>query len=84
MYRCVCTPLADLVLSIVVAVGVKEDSKSNKVVLATKHRANLSLLLGVPEGKPVTKQSLPLTVDLELNHHLPVVHTNRLQIYTES
>ena len=67
-----------LVLSIVVAVCGKEDTQSGEVVLATKHRAILPLLLRVPEGKAVAKQVLPLTMNLELYHHLPVVHTNRL------
>lgn len=64
--------------SVVVAVGVKEDAQSSEEVLATKHGANLALLLRVPEGKSIAKQVLPLTVDLELNHHLPVMHSDWL------
>lgn len=67
--------------SIVVAVGVKEDAESSEVVLATKHGANLALLLGVPEGKPIAEQVLPLTVHLKLDHNLPVVHTDWLQVH---
>lgn len=74
-------PVADLVLSIVVAIGVKEDSQSSEEVFATKHGADLSLVFGVPEGKPIPKQVLPLTVDMELNHNLPVVHSDRLQVH---
>ena len=68
--------------SVVIAVGVKEDAESSEVVLATKDRTDLALLLCVPEGKPIAKQVLPLTMHLELNHNLPVVHTNWLQVYT--
>ena len=75
--------LADLVLSVVVAIGVKEYAQASEVVLATKYRASLPLLLGVPEGKAVSKQVFTLTVDLELNHHLPVVHTNWLQVHRQ-
>lgn len=68
--------------SVVVAVGVEEDAESSEVVLATKDGTDLALFLCVPEGKPITKQMLPLTMHLELNHNLPVVHTNWLQVYT--
>lgn len=66
-------------LSILVAVSVEEDSQSSEVVLVSEHWPHLSTLLGIPHCKPITKQVLPLAVDLEVQQQLPVVHPGRLK-----
>jgi hypothetical protein len=64
-----------------VAISVKKNGQSSKVVLRTKDIAEDMGLLSIPNGKSIAEQCPRGTVNAEINNQLPVSGITRLNFY---
>ena len=69
-----------VVRPVVIAVGVRHNCQSGKVVSRSEDGTGKHPISGVPECESVSEQILGGTGHFELDLHLPVSHVNRLNI----